>query len=167
MADSAPSPEHTSGANPQQPTESDNKTSQSDPFPATSLSSPLPPPPPSIQPYSTVPPSFRPATPPAPLPGVGVAPMFSPLPNPNLQQQTLNFPNPSVQPPGVNSVPLAMIPAPTAGAGAGAVQMGSAPQITPPYAVPGQMMRPYAPMPNGYHAMPQPAPQGAMIPPVS
>uniref|UniRef100_M1D213 RNA-binding region RNP-1 and Splicing factor PWI family member protein n=2 Tax=Solanum tuberosum TaxID=4113 RepID=M1D213_SOLTU len=163
MADSAPSPENSAVANSQPPTESDNKTSQSDPSPAPSLSSPLPPPPPSIQPYSGIPPSFRPATPPAPLPGVGVAPMFSPLPNPNLQQQTLNFPNPSVQPPGVNSVPSSMIPAPTAGAGA--VQMGSAPQIMPPYAMPGHMMRPYAPMPNGYHAMPQPAPQGAMIHP--
>ncbi|XP_004238672.1 RNA-binding motif protein 25 isoform X1 [Solanum lycopersicum] len=163
MADSAPSPENSAVANSQPLTESDNKTSQSDPSPAPSLSSPLPPPPPLIQPYSGTPPSFRPATPPAPLPGVGVAPMFSPLPNPNLQQQTLNFPNPSVQPPGVNSVPPSMIPAPTAGAGA--VQMGSAPQIMPPYAMPGQMVRPYAPMPNGYHAMPQPAPQGAMIHP--
>lgn len=60
-------------------------------------------------------------------------------------------------------MPPSMIPAPTAGAGA--VQMGSAPQIMPPYAMPGQMVRPYAPMPNGYHAMPQPAPQGAMIHP--
>ncbi|XP_016437011.2 RNA-binding motif protein 25 isoform X1 [Nicotiana tabacum] len=158
MADSAPLPENSTAiANPQQPPESDNKTSQSDPPTAPSLSALPPPPPPSIQPYSTIPPSFRPATPPAPVPG-GVTPLFSPLPNPNLQQQqTSNFPNPAVQPPGVSSVPPAMNPAPT-----GAVPMTSTQQIMPPYAMHGQLMRPYAPMPNGYPAMHQ---QGAMPPP--
>ncbi|CAN4124243.1 unnamed protein product [Withania somnifera] len=171
MADSAPLSGNPAVANSQQPPESDTKTSLSDASPAPSSSSPLPPPPPlSIQPYSSVPPYFRPATPPAPLPGVGVTPMFSPLVNPNLQQQqTSNFPNPAVQPPGVNPVPPVMIPAPTAvaasGAGTGVVQMASAPQIMPPYAVPGQMMGPFAPMPNGYPAMPQSAPQGAMLHP--
>ncbi|XP_016547071.1 RNA-binding protein 25 isoform X2 [Capsicum annuum] len=164
MADKSPSSENPAVVNSQQPPESDSKIS--DPSPAPSS----PPPPPSIQPYSAVaPPSFRPATPPAPLPGV--TPLFSPLPNPNLpqqqpqpQQQTLSFPNPSVQPPGV-----AMIPAPVSCAGG--VQMASAPlpqvmPLPPPYGVPGQIMRPYAPMPpNGYHAMPQPASQGAMIHP--
>lgn len=62
-----------------------------------------------------------------------------------------------------------MIPAPVSCAGG--VQMASAPlpqvmPLPPPYGVPGQIMRPYAPMPpNGYHAMPQPASQGAMIHP--
>ncbi|CAN4116169.1 unnamed protein product [Withania somnifera] len=174
MADSAPLPENPAVANSQQLPESDNKTSQSDPSPAPSSSSPLAlPPPPSIQPYSPAPPSFRPATSPALLPGVGVTPMFSPLVNPNFQQQkqTSIFPNPAVQPPGVNPVTTVMIPPATSGAGAGAgagagvVQMASAPQIMPPYAVPGQMIRPYAPMRNGYPAMPQPAPQGAMLHP--
>ncbi|XP_059316530.1 RNA-binding motif protein 25 isoform X2 [Lycium ferocissimum] len=120
------------------------------------------PPPPSIQPYSAVPPSFRPAAPPAPVPsgGGGVAPMFSPIPNPNLQQQqqqqqqTPSFANPSsVQPPGVSSVaPPGMIAPPNA-----QQMMYGQQMVMRPYGVPH--------MPNGYPAMPQPPPQGAMLHP--
>ncbi|XP_030496914.2 RNA-binding motif protein 25 isoform X1 [Cannabis sativa] len=124
---------------------------------------PLPPPPsisyavPSVSGVSTVPPSapsFRPV------------PQFTPVPNPNYQ-------NPVVQPPGVGSV-TAMAPgAATGGPGAMTIPMQQ-PLMQPYQLAPGQTLNPalrppYAPMPNGYAAMPGlprfPSPYQTMVRP--
>ncbi|KAF4366109.1 hypothetical protein F8388_014827 [Cannabis sativa] len=124
---------------------------------------PLPPPPsisyavPSVSGVSTVPPSapsFRPV------------PQFTPVPNPNYQ-------NPVVQPPGVGSV-TAMAPgAATGGPGAMTIPMQQ-PLMQPYQLAPGQTLNPalrppYAPMPNGYAAMPglprYPSPYQTMVRP--
>ncbi|XAR48060.1 hypothetical protein NMG60_11030766 [Bertholletia excelsa] len=133
------------------------QSNQSDPSPPPSSSSSTPPvntnpasilAPPQIQPYAPpaqVPPptapSFRPATPPVPIPS---APQFSPLPSfPSSGVQS-----PSVPPPGVSGV-------------------ASGPPLMQSYAAPGQppntVLRHYAPMPNGYPAIPPP--QGTIPPP--
>ncbi|CAH9095410.1 unnamed protein product [Cuscuta europaea] len=138
-------------------------TSPSIQTPSANPSTPPPPSlihPPSIQPYPA--PSFRPATPPAPIPGT--TPQFSPIPNPALQQAH-NYQTTGVPPPGVSSVsPVVMASpqvAPPAG-GAGGHQMG---YVQTPFALPGQPVRSYAQLPNGYPSMPQSlTPAGTPIP---
>nr|XP_043612566.1 RNA-binding protein 25 [Erigeron canadensis] len=148
MANSTNSPEKPSTTE-QPPSQSDNPNPSvsdlPDPSPSSSTvppqSSSIPPPanpnpnlqqqtavapPPQIQPYSTVPPSFRP---PVPLPSV--VPQFSPIPNPNFQNHGIPPQGQGqVQPPGV--------------------MMYGQPGQHP--GQPGQPpVRMYSPMPNGYH----------------
>nr|XP_027097833.1 RNA-binding protein 25-like isoform X1 [Coffea arabica] len=138
------------------------------PNPNPNQTTPPPPPqtsliaPPSIQPGAVVPPtapSFRPAT--TPLP------QFSPIPlNPGYQAPV------GVPPPGVSALPQLpgmLPPPPPSVTGAGQVPVASSvPPVIPPlsYAPQGQPIRaPYAPLPNGYPAIPQSAPQGVIPPP--
>ncbi|KAL0336155.1 UNVERIFIED_CONTAM: RNA-binding protein 25 [Sesamum radiatum] len=161
MADSTPAPETTAAADPnpvsQQP-ESDARPLHPDPSSAALPQFPNPnpsgPPPPSVltPPQPPIQPSFRPAAPPHSVPpGVGT-PQFAPV----------TYQAPGVPPPGV-----VMGSAPAVGSGPlPQVPVGSVhPVMPPPYGVPGQPMRYAPPMPNGYPAMPQPLPQGAMPPP--
>ncbi|KAL6969471.1 hypothetical protein U1Q18_029183 [Sarracenia purpurea var. burkii] len=185
MADSPPSPATTQLSEqqdnpPQQSNHSDPPPPPSSSTPSTTLPvNPTPTPaqpsplislpqPPLIQPYAppqvpSVPPtapSFRPATLPVPVPS---APQFSPLPFPNLQNQSFQSSgaqNPSVQPPGVSAM-SGMVSA------AGSI-MASASPMMQLYAPPGQLpipLRQYAPMQNGYPAMPTAPPQGTFPPP--
>ncbi|CAL8994270.1 unnamed protein product [Prunus brigantina] len=164
MADAPSSPATNLESNPQSDTPKP-QSNQPDPVPASTppplsssipipvnpnsnpplVSLPLPPPPPSI---SYAPQQVSGAGPPS-APSFRPVPQFSPIPSPGVPNP--NYQNPGVQPPGVSS--------------------GSpmAPGVPPPLSVPPHMMhyqmqpmRAYAPMPNGYAAMPTGAPQGPM-----
>ncbi|KAL3511281.1 hypothetical protein ACH5RR_030682 [Cinchona calisaya] len=157
-----------------QPDPRQSSTPPPNPNPNLNPTTPPPPPimtsliaPPSIQPYAPVggaampptAPSFRPAT--APLL------QFSPVPlNPSYQNPV------GVPPPGVTAQPQipGMLPtAPPSVTGTGQVPVASSvPPIIPPlhYALPSQPIRaPFARLPNGYPAIPQPLPQGVVPPP--
>ncbi|KAM1170760.1 hypothetical protein ACFX13_021516 [Malus domestica] len=171
MADASSSPATNAESNPQ----SDNPNPQSNqPDPVPAASTPPPPPSPSSSLSSTpilVNPNSNPPLvsppPPPPHPSISYAPQqvsgalpptapsfrpvsqFTPIPNPGVPNP--NYHLPGVQPPGVSSgAPMAPgVPPPS-----------SAPQHMMHYQM--QPMRPYAPMPNGYAAMPTGAPQGAL-----
>ncbi|KAL2510394.1 splicing factor PWI domain-containing protein/RNA recognition motif (RRM)-containing protein [Forsythia ovata] len=167
MADPTTAPENTAAdfnPNPTQP-EPDKQISEepAQPDPSSIASAPPPntnpntPPPSSVlaPPPPSIPPSFRPAAPP---PAVAT-PQFTPVPN-------VNYQTTGVPPPGVSAMtPMMMPPAPATGSGVPQVPMASMPVVMAPYAMHGQPMRPYAPMPNGYPGIPQPVPHGAMPPP--
>lgn len=160
MADSAQAPETTTTADPspisQQP-QSETRPSQLDPSSAAlpSFSSPNPsaPPPPSVltPPPPPIHPSFRPAGTPVPVPSAAATPQFSPV----------TYQTPGVPPPGVV---LPSAPAVGSGPTAQAPLASLHPVMMPHYALPGQPIRYAPPMPNGYQAMPQHLPQGAMPP---
>ncbi|KAF3431289.1 hypothetical protein FNV43_RR26019 [Rhamnella rubrinervis] len=173
----APSSPATLESNPQK-AEHENPTSQSnqnDPVPASTQTPPPPQPTPSNQsssaplavnlnsnqPIVPAPPppppsvSFAPpqvsgvsAAPPV-VPSFRPVPQFSPMLNtavPNANYQNPGVQNIGVQPPGVNSASV------------------MAPGVVPPGHPPNPALRPYAPMPNGYAAMPTAVPQGTIPP---
>ncbi|KAI3467514.1 hypothetical protein Pfo_024177 [Paulownia fortunei] len=160
MADSTPAPETTAAADPNpvshQP-QSDTRPAQPDPsstaLPPFSNPNPSAPQPPSVitPPPPPIQPSFRPAPLPVPVPSAAATPQFSPV----------TYQTHGVPPPGV-----VMASAPTVGSGPPPqVQVASVhPVMAPPYALAGQPMRYAPPMPNGYPAIHQPIPQGAMPP---
>ncbi|XP_062110285.1 RNA-binding motif protein 25 isoform X1 [Humulus lupulus] len=126
-----------------------------------------PPPPPSVS-YAVPSVAGVPAVQPS-APSFRPVPHFTPVPNPNYQNHIIQ--NPGVQPPGVGSVPMAPGAA-TGGPGAMAIPMQQ--PLMPYQLAPGQplnpaMRPPYAPMPNGYAAMPglsrYPSPYQTMVRP--
>lgn len=163
MAETATAPENTI-TNPTQP-EPDKQITEkpAQPDPPSIMSAPPPNPNPSTPPPSSVlappPPSIQPSfRPVAPPPSIAT-PQFTPVP-------TVNYQTPGVPPPGVSGVtPMVMPPAPSPGSGVPQTPVASMPVMMAPYTVPGQPMRPYAPLPNGYPGIPQSLPQGAMPPP--
>ncbi|XP_028786113.1 RNA-binding protein 25 isoform X1 [Neltuma alba] len=192
MADSASSPA-ISEANPQKADSGAPNSHQSQPDPGYPSAPPaIQPPPSSSAPVGAVNPNSNPSvvpTPPPPPPSISYAaagaapqvsggavappvvpsfrpvapqtPQFSPIPNP------INYQNPAVQPPGVSSA-SPMTPGVASGAGAVPVPSQMQPMMVPYQIPPGQpanpAFRPFAPMPNGYTAIPG-APQGTMPPP--
>ncbi|XWS63647.1 hypothetical protein CRYUN_Cryun06bG0119000 [Craigia yunnanensis] len=118
---------------------------QSNPNPNTSVPPLSPQHPPAIPSYSTPPPLISgPATAVAPAPpSFRPVPQFSPLPN---------FQAPGVQPPGVSVAP-------------GPLQPPLMQYQVPMGQVPNPALRPFAPIPNGYAAMPRAVPHGVMPPP--
>ncbi|XWS68988.1 hypothetical protein CRYUN_Cryun04dG0141000 [Craigia yunnanensis] len=160
MAD-APSSPATLDTNSQSKPDSDNPTpqrAQPGPLPSSTTTRPLQPnpnpypgapllsqSPPAILSYLTPPPSISGASNPFSLapPSFRPVPQFSPLPN---------FQAPGVQPPGVSVAP-------------GSVPPPLMQYQLPVGQVPNPAFRPFAPIPNGYAAMPGAVPQGTMPPP--
>lgn len=139
--------------------EPDNPNRKPDlPSTSTSQSEQRQPPPSIINPNPNPNPNQTPA--PAPLPPAPVqsfAPptqpiSYRPVPMSTASQfpPVQNYQSPGVQPPGVGGVAVTMAP----------------PMMQYP-GVPGQppnlALRPYAPMPNGYGAVPAPAPGGSSL----
>ncbi|XP_015894679.3 RNA-binding motif protein 25 [Ziziphus jujuba] len=189
MAETSSSPATTLETSLPQQQEQDNSASQSN------ETNPLPPPPPPqpqsastpllvnpnsnqpIAPAPVAPPSASVSYAPPPVSGVSAvhpaAPSFRPIPQfshvPNANYQNPGVPNFGVQPPGVSSSPSAIPPGSMSG-GPAAVSVPVVPQPlmqyqVPPGQPPNPALRPYAPMPNGYTAMPAGVPQGTIPPP--
>ncbi|GER32249.1 splicing factor PWI domain-containing family protein [Striga asiatica] len=158
MADSTPAPETAaavaepttvpdkpeSNARPAQP---DPSSSAPPPFPYPNPSAPQPP---SVLNPSQLPiqPSFRPASPAIQVPSAGATPQFSPV---------------TFQNPGIPHPMLAMASSTTVGGVPPQVQVAAVhPGMAPPYPLPGQPMRILPQMPNGFPAIPQAVPPGAI-----